>query len=75
MHTAVIRWLGQRYGEPARRHVHENVDVEFNSMADVTVSWSITNGNWSFKQISSGTTDAFTIYPFSRQYHSLSDRG
>lgn len=42
--------------------VHENVDVEFNSMADVTVSWSITNGNWSFKQISSGTTDAFTTY-------------
>jgi len=42
--------------------VHENVDVEFNSMADVTVSWSITNGNWSFKQISSGPTDAFTTY-------------
>ncbi|MGB4097108.1 MAG: flagellin [Acetomicrobium sp.] len=42
--------------------VHENVDVEFNSMADVTVSWSITNGNWSFKQISSGSASAFTTY-------------
>lgn len=42
--------------------VHENVDVEFNSMADVTVSWSTTDGKWSFEQISSGTTDAFTTY-------------
>jgi len=42
--------------------VHENVDVEFNSMADVTVSWSTTDGKWSFVQISSGTTDAFTTY-------------
>jgi len=42
--------------------VHENVDVEFNSMADVTVSWSTTNGKWSFERISSGTTDAFTTY-------------
>jgi len=42
--------------------VHENVDVEFNSMADVTVSWSTADGKWSFEQISSGTTDAFTTY-------------
>lgn len=42
--------------------VHENVDVEFNSMADVTVSWSTANGKWSFERISSGTTDAFTTY-------------
>jgi flagellin len=31
-------------------------------MADVTVSWSTTDGKWSFEQISSGTTDAFTTY-------------
>ena len=42
--------------------VHENVDVEFNSMADVTVSWSTTNGKWSFERISAGTSDAFTTY-------------
>jgi flagellin-like hook-associated protein FlgL len=42
--------------------VHENVDVEFNSMADVTVSWSSDDGKWSFKQISSGSASAFTTY-------------
>lgn len=43
--------------------VHENVDVEFNSMADVSVSWSTEDGEWSFKSISgnNGTT-AFTTY-------------
>ena len=42
--------------------VHENVDVEFNSMADVTVSWSTSDGKWSFERISAGTSDAFTTY-------------
>lgn len=42
--------------------VHENVDVEFNSMADVTVSWSSDDGKWSFEQISSNQASAFTTY-------------
>ncbi|MEG3065688.1 flagellin [Acetomicrobium sp.] len=42
--------------------VHENADVEFNSMADVTVSWSTADGEWSFGRISTGTADAFTTY-------------
>lgn len=42
--------------------VHENVDVEFNSMADVSVSWSTADGEWSFGRISTGTADAFTTY-------------
>ncbi len=42
--------------------VHENVDVEFNSMADVSVSWSSEDGEWSFNPISTGTADAFTTY-------------
>lgn len=43
--------------------VHENVDVEFNSMADVSVSWSTADGEWSFGRISEENgSGAFTTY-------------
>jgi len=42
--------------------VHDNVDVEFNSMADVSVSWSTADKTWNFARISSSTTNAFTTY-------------